>query len=366
MKIVVDARELRTSTGRYVERLLHYLQQLDDKHDYVVLLKPADYNGWEPSNPRFTKLVCPYKEFTFAEQVGLLRQLNSLKPDLVHFPMAQQPLLYKGRVVTAILDLTTIRFRNPTKNWLVYGLKQRIYKQLVKRVAVKSSRIITISKYVRDDVVAFAGIPKDKITVIYPAADKLNERPEPIPHLADKKFLLYVGRALPHKNLERLIEAFRIVKLQHPELMLVLAGKMDTNYRRVSALASQKRLAHSIWFTDFVNDAELRWLYENATAYVFPSLSEGFGLPGLEAMLYGLPVISSSATCLPEIYGDAAEYFNPKNYRSIAKAVLNVIEHPSRRKQLQHLGFIQVNKYSWRRMAEQTLRVYSEALSENP
>jgi glycosyltransferase involved in cell wall biosynthesis len=364
MKIVIDARELRTSTGRYVERLLHYLQQLDDKHDYVVLLKPADYVGWQPSSPRFTKQSCPYREFTFAEQLGLLRQLNNLRPDLVHFPMAQQPLLYKGKVVTAILDLTTIRFRDSTKNWLVYGLKQQVYKRLVKRVARKSSQIITISKYVAGDVAAFAAVPKDKITVIYPAADKLSERPEQIPALADKKFLLYVGRALPHKNLEKLIEAFYVLRLKHPELMLVLAGKKDASYRRLSALASQKRLAHSIWFTDFVSDGELRWLYESAQAYVFPSLSEGFGLPGLEAMLYGLPVISSNATCLPEIYGNAAEYFSPRDSRAIIKAILNVTEHPTRRKQLQHLGFIQVNKYSWRRMAEQTLEVYNKALAE--
>jgi glycosyltransferase involved in cell wall biosynthesis len=294
----------------------------------------------------------------------LLRQLNHIQPDLVHFPMAQQPLLYKGKVITAILDLTTIRFRNPTKNWLVYSLKQQVYRWLVKRVVRKSSQLITISKYVKDDVVSFTGSPTDKITVIYPAADKLSERSEKIASLADKKFLLYVGRALPHKNLEKLVEAFSVLKLKHPELMLVLAGKMDDNYRRISALVSQKRLAQSVWFTDFVSDGELRWLYENAVAYVFPSLSEGFGLPGLEAMLYGLPVISSSSTCLPEIYGDAAEYFNPEDYHAIIKAIMSVTESSTRRRQLQQLGFIQVNKYSWRRMAEQTLEIYNKALAE--
>src|SRR5256885_16047540 len=114
MKIVIDARELRTSSGRYVERLLHYLQQIDHQHEYVVLLKPEDISGWQPTNPAFHAEVCPYKEFTFYEQSRFYEQLNRLAPDLVHFPFAQQPVLYRGAVVTTIQDLTTTRFRNPT------------------------------------------------------------------------------------------------------------------------------------------------------------------------------------------------------------------------------------------------------------
>ncbi|MEX1058924.1 MAG: glycosyltransferase, partial [Candidatus Saccharimonadales bacterium] len=116
-------------------------------------------------------------------------------------------------------------------------------------------------------------------------------------------------------------------------------------------------------FTGFASEARLRWLYEHATAYVFPSLSEGFGLPGLEAMAHGAPVISSNATSLPEIYGESAEYFNPESTRDMVRVVGHVLENPARRAQLKRLGSLQVQKYSWQKNAEQTLEVYRQALS---
>src|SRR5476649_2788372 len=104
-RIVIDGRELRTSSGRYVERLLHYLQELDRENRYSVLLKPGDMAGWQASNPNFEAVACPYKEFTFGEQLGLRRQISGLKADLVHFPFAQQPVWYRGKTVTTIQDL---------------------------------------------------------------------------------------------------------------------------------------------------------------------------------------------------------------------------------------------------------------------
>ena len=140
MKIVIDARTLRTSTGRYIERLIHYLQKIDNKNDYVILLKPKDFDSWQPSNPRFKKVICPYKEYTFAEQIGFKKQLESLHPDLVHFAMVQQPVWYNSSpVVTTMQDLTTVRFRNPDKNPVVFWIKQQIYKWVNKKVAKKSS-----------------------------------------------------------------------------------------------------------------------------------------------------------------------------------------------------------------------------------
>jgi len=117
VKIVIDARTLRTSTGRYIERLIHYLQKIDNKNNYVILLKPKDFDDWQPSNPRFKKVICPYKEYPFAEQIDFKKQLESLHPDLVHFAMVQQPVWYNASpVVTTMQDLTTVRFRNPDKN----------------------------------------------------------------------------------------------------------------------------------------------------------------------------------------------------------------------------------------------------------
>ncbi|HET7320853.1 MAG TPA: glycosyltransferase family 1 protein, partial [Candidatus Saccharimonadales bacterium] len=261
-------------------------------------------------------------------------------------------------------DLTTARFTNPDKKRTLFWVKQQVYKWVVKRVAKKSKAIITPSQFVKDDLVAYAGINPDKVTVTYEAADHIADPPAPLPSLQNKQFIMYVGRPTPHKNLERLVDAFRLLKAQHPALHLVLAGKKDNNYRRMEALAQQKSI-ENVEFTDFISDSGLRWLYENCDAYVFPSLSEGFGLPGLEAMVHGAPVASSNATCLPEIYGDAAHYFNPTDTQSMADAINEVLTDKNLRNDLVERGKTQAAKYSWQHMAEQTLAVYSRALSNN-
>ncbi len=362
-KIVIDARELRTTSGRYVERLLHYLQQIDKQHDYTVLLKPKDYDGWTPSAKNFTKLACPYKEFTFAEQLGYLRQLRSLKADLVHFPFVQQPILYQGRVVTTIQDLTALRFTNPATNPIVFKLKQLVYAGVIKTAARKSKRLITISKFVEQDILHFTSAKADKITVTYESADKILDQPEPYLEADAKTYIMYVGRPTPHKNLWRLIEAFKILRETHPDLHLVLVGPHDANYASIASRVDDEQIANII-FTGFVPDAQLRWLYEHCAAYIFPSLSEGFGLPGLEAMHYGAPVVSSNATCLPEIYGDSVLYFDSLNSGDMAAKIGQVLDDPALAKELVVKGSAQLKKYSWQRMAEQTLAVYCQALGE--
>ena len=359
--IVVDARELRTSTGRYVERLLHYLQEIDQTNNYSVLLNPKDVEGWQPTNERFKKVPCPHKEFTFDEQLGLKHQIKALKPDIVHFTMIQQPIWYRGKTVTTMQDLTTVRFTNPDKNPLVYKFKQQVYTYVINQVVKKSSKIIAISEFVKKDITDFTGVNPDKIVVTLESADQLADSSTPLPDLQNKKFIMYVGRPTPHKNLERLIEAFSLLRAQHPDVLLVLAGRKDNNYRRIEDGVKAKGLKNVV-FTDFVSDGELRWLYENCEAYVFPSLSEGFGLPGLEAMLHGAPVVSSNATCLPEVHGDAAHYFDPTDTQSMADAINEVLTDKNLRDKLIVKGREQVKKFSWQRMAKQTLAVYKEVL----
>lgn len=363
--IVIDARELRTTTGRYIERLLNYLQEVDTdrSHRYSILLKPKDMDSWTPTSKRFTKVACPFKEFTFAEQTGLLLQIMRLHPDLVHFPMVQQPILYQGKVVTTMQDLTTLRFTNPSKNKLVFTVKQWVYKWVNYIAVRKSAAIITPSEFVKDDVARHMHGNSRKITVTYEAGDSIEAKPEPMEELADKQFIMYVGRPLPHKNLDRLIDAFAVLKQTHPNLHLVLAGKRDVLFRRHERETNRKGIP-DVHFTGFVTDGQLRWLYEHCAAYVFPSLSEGFGLPALEAMAHGAPVASSNATCLPEVYGESAHYFDPLDVEAIAKAIGDILDKPKLRAKLIASGKKQVKKYSWRRMAEQTLGVYAEVLGK--
>ena len=362
--IVIDARGLGGTSGRYVERLIHYLQNIDHEHRYTVLLSPKDFDKWNPTANNFQKVLCPHKEYTFAEQIGLKKQLEELKPDLVHFSMVQQPVWYTASpVVTTMQDLTTVRFRNPDKNPAVFWFKQQVYKWLNRKVAKKSQKIITISNFVRNDIVDFCGISPDKITVTYESADEFPVGAKPMPELEDKEFIMYVGRPTPHKNLRRLVDAFVLLQKKHPNLVLALAGKKDGNYARHEAYVNNRQIKN-VYFTGYIPDSQLRWMYEHCAAYIFPSLSEGFGLPGLEAMKHGAPVVSSDTTCLPEVHGDAAHYFDPYNVSDIARAVDEVISNDPLRSKLITASNENLKRFSWDKMARQTLAVYSQVLKE--
>ena len=359
--IVIDARESGTSTGRYIDKLVENLHDLKPDLAVTVLAKSQRAAFMRGIAPSFTVAECNVKEFTFAEQFALKKQLRSLKPDLVHFAMAQQPVFYQGKVITTMHDLTTVRFSNPAKNPAVFWVKQRVYKWLNRRVARKSLAVITPSEFVGQDISAYCHVPLEKITVTHEAADTITDAAEPVNEVIGKKFLMYTGRPTPHKNLGRLIDAFVVLQKTYPELVLVLAGKKDANYSRHEERVLREGIQNVI-FTGFVSEGQLRWLYENCAAYVFPSLSEGFGLPGLEAMVHGAPVVSSNATCLPEVYGEAAHYFDPLDTSDMAAKIGEVLYDEALRSNLIKKGREQAATYSWRRTAQQTLEVYEKAL----
>lgn len=360
-RVVIDARESGTSTGRYVDKLIENTQKLKPDFEIVVLTKPGRMEYLKKIAPSFKIVEANYKEFSFAEQLGFKHFLRSIKADLVHFSMPQQPIWYRGKVVTTIHDLTTLRFTNPAKNKLVFKFKQRVFKYVIKKVSKKSAAILTGTQFAKDDLVRYTGIKPAKVTVTLEAADIINEQAKVCPELNGKRFILYVGRPTPHKNLERLIKAYALLKTNHPDLSLALVGKSDKNYQRIAANVKEQGI-QDVHFTGFAKDAQLRWLYEHCAAYVFPSLSEGFGLPGLEAMMHGAPVVSSNATCLPEVYGDAAHYFDPLDIQNMADVIDEVLADKKLRAELIKRGHEQVKKYSWQRMAEQTLAVYAKVL----
>lgn len=360
-RIVIDCRESGTSTGRYIDKLIEYLHKLKPDYEVVLLAKHHRIDFYKKIAPNFKLKETPFKEFTFGEQFSFRKQIAACKADLVFFPAAHQPVWYKGTVVTTIQDLTTIRFRNQSKNWLVFTLKREVYKWLNKRVAKKSVHLLTPTDFVRQDIANYAKVDLDKITVTYESADKITDPAIPIEALRGKRYLLYVGRPAANKNLNRLVDAFAILKKNNPDLILVMAGKSNSEYQKLREYARQK-VGRGILFTGFVSEGQLRWLYENGAVYVFPSLSEGFGLPGLEAMQYGLPVASSNATCLPEVYKNAAHYFNPFSAKHMAAKIQQILEDPKLAAKLRTNGRILLGTYSWQRMAKQTLHAFNDAL----
>jgi glycosyltransferase involved in cell wall biosynthesis len=358
--IAIDARIISSSTGRYTERLLSYLQEIDHINTYSVLVRAADEHYWKPKYDNFSVLVADFDSYSIAEQTGFLGFLNRLQPDLVHFGIVQQPVLYKGKKVTTFHDLTLVKTYNSDKNWFVYHAKQLVGKFVFKSIARTNDHIVAISKFTKKELLDFVDIPAKKVTVIYEASDVAGGGSKPY-KLPFKQYILYVGSQSDYKNIKRLGDAHQKLLEHYPDLGLVLVGSKNAAAKINEAYFLKKKYKN-ILFTGFVSDKELNWLYAHSTAYIFPSLMEGFGLPGLEAMGQGTPVISSNATCLPEIYGDAVHYFDPTSTDDMVRAITEVLGNEKLQKKLAASGYEQIKKYSWKKMAEQTHAIYMKVL----
>ena len=179
--------------------------------------------------------------------------------------MAQQPIRYKRDVITTIHDLTTLRFNNPDKNYLVFKFKQYVYGKVIKIAVNKSKYVITPSEYVKKDLINYTGISGTKIKVTHEAADFIESDAKQFSKLVNKDFIMYIGRPTPHKNLKRLIEAHQLLLKDNPELYLSLSGKIDNNYLRIKKWVNKKKF-NKIIFTDFLEDTELKWMYQNTRA----------------------------------------------------------------------------------------------------
>ncbi|MEI6228484.1 MAG: glycosyltransferase family 1 protein [Candidatus Saccharibacteria bacterium] len=358
--IVIDARIINSSTGTYVERLLHYLQEIDQTNKYTVLVPKKDLDFWKPTAKNFTVAAADFPNYSLGEQIGFKKLLDGLSADLVHFCMPQQPIWYRGAHVTTIHDLTLLRVYNSDKNWLTYHIKQFVGRFVFKHVARSSQQIIVPTQFTKNDLLSFVNITPKKITVTYESADISIDKLEAYKH-PFKRFILYVGQQGDYKNIKRLGDAHQQLLSKHPDLGLILVGRMNDRTQANKDYFDNKHYKN-IHFTGFLPDTQRDWLYKNAAAYIFPSLSEGFGLPGLEAMGYGAPVVSSNATCLPEVYGDAAIYFDPNSTDDMADAIRKILNNDKLRDEQIKKGYQQLNKYSWRKMATETHDVYLKAL----
>lgn len=369
LKIGIDARfygPRQKGLGRYVQKLIEELERTDKKNKYIIFLRQENWNEYQPANPNFKKVLANAKWYGIKEQILMPFKIKKAKVDLVHFPHFNVPLFCPVPFVVTIHDLILKKFptrRTSTLSPIRYWLKNIAYQIVISSALKRARKIITVSDYTKKDILKYFKINPGKIEVIYEGASapminlksQLNFKKFGI----SKPYLLYVGNAYPHKNLKRLILAFKELK-KEKDLQLILVGEMDHFYKRLKKFIHNSLfiIHDSIIFTDFVSDKELSALYQNASCYVFPSLCEGFGLPPLEAMSLGLPVVSSSSTCLPEILGQAAIYFNPENPEEIAQKIKQVLDSEKLQKELVSLGFEKIKEYNWQKMGKKTFSVY--------
>lgn len=371
MRIGIDARffgPIGKGLGRYTQKLIENLEKIDTNDEYFIFLKSENFDEYKPKNKNFKKVKADYDWYGFSEQFFFPRLLNRYKLDLMHFPHFNVPLLYFGKFVVTIHDLILINFptiRSSTLSPVYYWIKFLAYKIVIKSAIARSERIITVSNFTKSDILKnYKSVSEKKIKVTYEACEDFcmlspNKDKEILERYGIKKpYIMYVGNAYPHKNLKRLILAFGQVKKNKKSLKLVLVGKTDYFYLRLKKLANGKKIKDII-FAGYVMDYELDTIFHNAKAYVFPSLYEGFGLPPLEAMAKGTPVISSDHLCMKEVLGNSAYYFNGNKISEISKAIQNVLEDEKLRQELVQKGYNQIKKYSWKKMAKITQEVYN-------
>jgi glycosyltransferase involved in cell wall biosynthesis len=364
--IVIDARIRQSSTGRPVARLLEHLQEIDQDHRYTILLQKDD--EWRPTAKNFKTAYTRFPNFSFnpLNQIYYAKQLYSLRADLVYFTLTpQQPVFYYKKFATLTHDLVMLKFARAGRlpEW-VHALRMRGYRFLLWDAHQRAKHIVVPTQYVADAVNKYHLFTNRKTTVMLESSEPVLPGKAKTPGNPPEDFIMYTGSAFPHKNLERLVSAFGILKEHHPELKLVLVGKRELHSKRLERWAKKQRHFEDIIFTGFIPDEELKWYYQNARAYVFPSLNEGFGLPGLEAMVHGCPVVSSNFSCLPEVNGDAAHYFNPEDIQEMAQKIDEVISNESLRKKLIEKGYENAKRFSWRRFATQHLAMFKELLGE--
>lgn len=384
--IGIDARfygPVGKGLGRYTQEIVDGLIKLDQENQYIIFLSPENFAQFKLPNERISKVLIKARWYSLAEQIVLPFLIWQKKIDLMFFPHFNVPAFCPTRFLVTIHDLILTKFPTQhasTLNYFFYTLKNWGYKLIIWLAIKRSQAILTVSEFTCSDILTQFKVKSEKVKVIYEGVANLNLVNLKIlssdvvlkKYNIQKPFLLYVGNVYPHKNLEKFIDSFSrlISQKEYQNLKLVLVGKHDYFYNRLKNFAFEKQLYsennknNKVIFTGFVPDNELNILFQEALTYVFPSLYEGFGLPPLEAMAQGCPVISSNQASMPEILGEAAFYFNPSSLEETQKSVIEIIKNENLRHLLIQKGREQVKKYSWDRCANETFEIIKTSLGE--
>lgn len=370
MKIGIDARLINeTGVGRYIRNLVDELRSLDHENTYIVFLKKDSFDTFKIPNERWQKRLADVPWHSIQEQFVMPWLLVREHLDLVHIPYFNVPIFYPGKFAVTIHDLTILHFdtgKASTLPYVLYKLRRLGYYLTLAVGLVRATKILAVSQATKQEIIDHFGIPPKKITVTYEGVDEELQNPKLITRnskpLVKDPYFLYVGNAYPHKNLEMLLGSFKNVISQgdNKKVTLVLVGKDDFFYQWLRLTVSHLQLSDSVLFYGPATDEQLANLYKHAEALVFPSLMEGFGLPGLEALCFGCALICSDITSFREVYKDIPVYVDPLNGKQLTQALCAMLDNPPSeewKKKAQHF----VRQYSWDMMAKETLSVYLQS-----
>jgi glycosyltransferase involved in cell wall biosynthesis len=373
VKIAIDTRRIRDfGVGTYIRNLLQALSVAGADHRYALICSPEDAPLFAHLPANFETVPYARRDSSRMDHVALPRLIRRLRADVTHVPFHRVPLLLEKPYAVTIHDLSSLFFDDAS------GFLHAARTFRFRRGLERAGGIIAVSGATRRDIMTLVPDASERIRLIYNAPDPLFMRRdeagpgEPERHRILERyqirypFLLYAGSIRPQKNIPRLIEAFAVARSgldQHPEyhdLRLIIIGDEISRHPDVRRAVIHSRVEHCVRFLGFIPIETLQVFHALATAFVFPSLYEGFGLPPLEAMASGTPVIASAVSSLPEVVGGAAMLVNPENVFDIARGISEVLLNDELRKELIVKGRIQAARFSWAQTAAEVLQLYED------
>ena len=376
MKIGINALLMtgaRAGIGNYIYNLVKSLGQVDTYNKYRVFLNEDSFGEVMSSNQEAARIkllgLGSWARILW-EQVNLPFILKKSDVDIMHFPDYAMPVVFEG--IPSIITVHDLSFRVYPETFS----KGKLYTKLllIKPSLKKARRIIADSHSTRKDLLEYYQVPENKIEVIPIGVNRQFFRPmaeeEVLEYCRLKNnletgYILYVGTLEPRKNITALIKAFSLLKQDYKlSRKLVIAGGKGWLFEEIFRLVESLNLNQDVIFTGYVPDAELPLLYNGAGVFVYPSLYEGFGLPPLEAMACGTPVVTSSVSSVPEVVGDAGLMVEPLNVEALSEAIYRVLNDPQLAAELSAKGIERAQKFSWAETARKTLAVYEEVYAD--
>lgn len=366
MRIAIDVRKLHDfGIGTYVRNLVHSLSRLDGDTEFVLLCQRRDCESLEQLGPNFKPIPEPSSGYSVSEQLTVPLALARARADLFHSPHYVLPALTPCRSIVTIHDCIHLMFPQYLPGRMAH-LYARVFFWLA---ANRSARILTVSEASKRDILRFFPVPANKVDVTYNAIDSRFSRPANAGQMdrvreryqLRNRFLLYSGNIKPHKNLERLIDAFARLRSEgFGDIQLLITGSEVSRYAGLRRAVHRFNLHKHVRFLGFQSSETLASLYHLADAFVFPSLYEGFGLPPLEAMASGTPVLTSNVSSLPEVVDDAALLIDPYDPQAIADGMAQILSDEDVRARLIARGRKRASHFSWEASVRRVLAIYRE------
>jgi glycosyltransferase involved in cell wall biosynthesis len=367
VRIGIDARKLHDfGIGTYIRNLLRQLARLDRQTEFVLLCRPEDRQALSTLGENFRAVSETAGNYSIAEQVRVPLALRREGVTLFHAPHYVLPPLVHCRSVVTIHDCIHLMFPQylPNRAALAYA------RSSIAMAARRAARVITVSESSKRDILRFVHAAPEKIDVIYNAYDErfgIEPGEDEVVRVRERfqlndEFVLYAGNVKPHKNLERLIQAFDQVRrrgLDH--LKLVVIGDEVSKYAALRRAVHRHQLHKYVRFLGYLPEETLAVMYRLAAVFVFPSLYEGFGLPPLEARASGTPVVTSNVSSLPEVAGDAAVLVDPYDPAAIADGMFQVLTDERIRRELRRKGLERARQFSWESSIRRVRDIYAEA-----